>query len=51
MYGLIAHLLDMKNAYVRLNLDKQIFMEIPEGIHPDGSGQVCELLRSLYGLK
>jgi hypothetical protein len=23
-------------------------MEIPEGVKPDGPGQVCELLRSLY---
>ena len=26
-------------------------MEIPEGVKPDRPGQVCELLRSLYGLK
>ena len=51
MYGLTAHLLDATNAYVGSQIDKQIFMEIPEGVEPDEPGQVCELLRSLYGLK
>lgn len=51
MYGLTAHLLDVKNAYVGSDLDKQIFMEVPEGVNPDKLGQVYKLLRSLYGLK
>jgi Reverse transcriptase (RNA-dependent DNA polymerase) len=50
MYGLTAHL-DATIAYVRSQIDKQIFMEIPEGVKPDEPGQACELLPSLYGLK
>jgi transposase InsO family protein len=51
MYNLTAHLLDATNAYVGSQIDKQIFMETPEGVKTDQPGQVCELLRSLYGLK
>ena len=50
-YRLTAHLLDATNAYIRSQIDKQIFIEIPEGVKPDRPGQVCELLCSLYGLK
>jgi hypothetical protein len=35
MYGLKAYLLDAINTYVRLKIDKQIFMEIPEGVDPN----------------
>ena len=50
-YGLTAHLLDATNAYVGSNIDKKIYMELPEGVTADEPGQICELLRSLYGLK
>jgi hypothetical protein len=32
LYGLVAHLLDAINAYIRSKLNKQIFIEIPEGV-------------------
>jgi hypothetical protein len=53
MYGLKAHLLDTMNAYVGSKIDKQIFMEIPEGVDPNShdQGDVCEILQSLYGLQ
>jgi hypothetical protein len=53
MYGLKAHLLDATNAYVGSKIDKQIFMEIPEGIDPRSHdpNDVCEILQSLYGLR
>jgi hypothetical protein len=46
IYGLKAHLLDATNAYVGSKIDKQIFMEIPEGVDPDSydQGDVCEIL-------
>jgi transposase InsO family protein len=52
-YGLKAHLLDATNAYVGSKIDKQIYMEIPEGIDPKShdSNDVCEILQSLYGLR
>jgi hypothetical protein len=45
-YGLKAHLLDTTNAYVGSKIDKQIYMEIPEGVDPDSynQGDVCEIL-------
>jgi transposase InsO family protein len=53
LYGLKAHLLDATNAYVGSQIDKQIFMEMPQGIDPSTHepGDVCEILQSLYGLK
>jgi N-acetylneuraminic acid mutarotase len=53
MYGLKAYLLDTTNAYVRSKINKQIYMEIPEGVDPNShdQGDVCEILQSLYGLQ
>ena len=53
VYGLKAHLLDATNAYVGSKIDKQIFMEILEGIDPKSHNpnDVCEILQSLYGLR
>jgi hypothetical protein len=52
-YGLTAHLLDATNAYVGSKIDKQIYMEIPEGVDPNSHDpdDVCEILQSLYGLR
>jgi hypothetical protein len=46
MYGLKAHLLDATNAYVGSKINKQIYMEIPEGVDPNShdQGDVCEIL-------
>jgi hypothetical protein len=55
-YGMIAHLLDATNAFVGSKIDKEMFMEIPQGLEDHGFGptepdQVCEILQSLYGLR
>ena len=55
-YGLIAHQLDAKNAFVGSDLDKPNCMEIPEGLQEfdsdaNGGELVLELLKSLYGLR
>lgn len=55
-YGMIAHLLDATNAFVGSKIDKEVFMEIPQGLDDHGFGptesdQVCEILQSLYGLR
>ena len=53
-YGLLAHMLDVSNAFVSLDLDKPNCMEIPEGLQdfdPDATeGMILELRKSLYGL-
>ena len=55
-YGLKAHVLDATNAFVGSELDKEIVMEPPPGLTEQTidympTGQVCKLLRSLYGLR
>src|SRR5438477_9187405 len=43
-------MMDAQNAYLNSKLDKVIYMDVPESVE-HLPGQVCELLRSLYGLK
>jgi hypothetical protein len=42
--------MDVKGAYLNGYLDEEIYMQQPPGFG-DGSGRVCRLRRSLYGLK
>ncbi|CAI7731961.1 unnamed protein product [Closterium sp. NIES-54] len=42
--------LDMKNAFLQSKLDRVLYMYQPDYFN-DGTGQVCKLLKSLYGLK
>lgn len=42
--------LDVKGAYLNGRVDEEIYMKQPPGFD-DGSGRVCKLKRSLYGLK
>ncbi|CAI7887270.1 unnamed protein product [Closterium sp. NIES-54] len=42
--------LDMKNAFLQSKLDRVLYMYQP-GYFNDGTDRVCELLKSLYGLK
>ena len=55
IYGLKGHLLDADNAFVGSNLDKEIFMEPPPGLdeseYSSNDDYVCQLVKSLYGLK
>lgn len=41
---------DVKTAFLRSDLNEEIYMDIPEGVNAD-KDQVCRLERSLYGLK
>ena len=42
--------LDIKGAYLNGDLQEEIYMRQPEGFD-DGSGRVCRLYKTLYGLK
>ncbi|KAE8242086.1 hypothetical protein A4X06_0g7253 [Tilletia controversa] len=48
--GLRLHGMDVKTAYLNGELDVDLYMRQPPG-YDDGSGRVCRLLRTLYGLK
>lgn len=41
--------LDVPSAFVRAELEEDVYMEMPEGY--EQAGWVCKLLKSLYGLK
>ena len=44
--------MDVKTAFLNGNLDERIYMQQPEGFIENGQeGKVCELQRSIYGLK
>ena len=47
---LIIHQLDVKGAYLNGTLKEKIYMKQPEG-YGDGTGRVCQLIKTLYGLK
>jgi hypothetical protein len=48
--GLKIQQMDIKGAYLNGLLDEKVYMQQPEGFE-DGTDCICELLRSLYGLK
>lgn len=49
-YRLVVEQVDVRNAYVKSELKECIYMRQPYGFE-DGSGKVCKLKKSLYGLK
>ena len=48
--GLKIQQMDVKGAYLNGTLKEKVYMCQPEG-YKDGSGWVCELIKTLYGLK
>lgn len=49
-YGLIVEQVDVRNAYVKSELNERIYMKQPRGFE-QGGDLVCKLKKSLYGLK
>ena len=42
--------MDVKGAYLNGNLEEEVYMKQPEG-YGDGTDKVCQLIKTLYGLK
>ena len=47
---LFIYQLDIKGAYLNRKLKQRVYMRQPEG-YDDGTGRVCMLVKTLYGLK
>lgn len=45
------HQLDVQNAFLHGDLDEDMYMEVPLGLHRQGENIVCWHNKSLYGLK
>ena len=44
--------MDVKTAFLNRELEEEIYMDQPDGFVANGQeGNVCKLLKSLYGLK
>jgi hypothetical protein len=51
-HGLFVHQMDVNTTFQNGELDEEIYMEQPVGFVAHGQeGMVCQLLKSLYGLK
>jgi len=48
--GLKIQQMDVKGAYLNGILKEKVYMRQPEG-YEDSTGRVCELIKTLYGLK
>ena len=49
-WKLLIQQMDVKGAYLNGTLKERVYMQQPEGF-TDGTGQVCLLIKTLYGLK
>ena len=52
VYGFEIHQMDLKTAFLKGELEEEIYMEQPEGfVFPVKKKRVCKLIKSRYGLK
>ncbi|UYV73309.1 hypothetical protein LAZ67_10002666 [Cordylochernes scorpioides] len=49
--GMKVNHLDVKTAFLHGDLDKELYMELPEGLHTKQTNKVCNLKKEIYGLK
>jgi transposase InsO family protein len=49
--GLHLRSVDISNAFLKGELEEEIYMKQPEGFHEFGPEYVCRLRKSIYGLK
>lgn len=49
-YGWAVHQLDINAAYLHSKINRDIYMEQPQGYENGGKNIVCYLLKSIYGL-
>ncbi|UYV68769.1 hypothetical protein LAZ67_6000770 [Cordylochernes scorpioides] len=49
--GMKVNHLDVKTAFLHGDLDKELYMELPEGLHTKQTNEVCKLKKAIYGLK
>ena len=49
--NLEIHQMDIKTAFLRGDLNEEIYMEKPEGFSAPGCKKVCKVVKPFYGLK
>ena len=49
--GWELHQIDVNNAFLRSNLDEEVFMRLRPGFSSKFPNKVCQLKHSLYGLR
>ena len=45
------HQVDVNNAFLYSDLEKEVFIKMPPGFYSNKPNQVCRLRKSLYGLR
>lgn len=45
------HQLDVNNSYLHGLIEEDLYMQPPDGYIEAKQGQVCKLIKSIYGLK
>jgi len=49
--GWEIRLVDVKTVFLNANMDKEMYIELPDGVEPEGLEEMCRLNLALYGTK